>query len=193
MDERIILKIFVLLDLETSKNFNKVMKTCGDLYSQVTKLKVSDTMCDEHISLFKNLVTLDCAENELLTNNCLKKLKCLRTLKCGINNNLSDDGLKYVKKLTRLDCNYNNRFTNLGIDVLCDLAILNCGYATMITNDGICRLKRLVELNCGINQRITSQCITLMPYLRKVYVCCNQNFRQIISEPHDEIGCAIIK
>jgi hypothetical protein len=134
---------------------------------------------------FKNLQTLLCDNNYLITNETIKNLKSLTELDKSYNPNFTDDGICGLVNLKKLICKGTHRFSGWVAKDTCrrltdktlynlqNLTYLDCG-ENNFTDDGINQLKQLVTLKCGKN-RFSDNAIGNLLRLKHLY--CDDNFR----------------
>ena len=152
LDDFIICRIFNFLSQKDMVRLTAVSKRWLKLRDDIHHIITSMNMTDEQLLLYKNVNSLDCVSNQILTNESIKRLP-LTKLICQHNNNFTDEGIKYLP-LTHLDCG-GCQFTDEVIKQL-PLKELICSENIVLTDEGIKNLS-LTRLDCGLNQNFTTE------------------------------------
>lgn len=150
----------------------------------ITKIILPSEYNTNSLHNFKNLQTLSCENNYVITDKTIQNLTSLTELDQSYNPNFTDEGIHALVNLKKLICKRTHRFsgwvakgvcgrfTDKSPSVLQNLTYLDCG-ENAFTDVGISLLKQLVTLKCGKN-RFSDDAISGLPNLRHLY--CDDNF-----------------
>lgn len=150
----------------------------------ITKIILPPEYNTNSLHNFKNLQTLLCDNNYLITDETIKNLKSLTELDKSYNPNFTDKGICGLVNLKKLICKGTHRFSGWVTKDTChrltdktlynlrNLTYLDCG-ENNFTDAGINQLKQLVTLKCGKN-RFSDNAICDLLNLRHLY--CEENF-----------------
>lgn len=116
---------------------------------------------DYAIQNLTNIKVLKCIQDDLITDNGIKRLTSLTVLLCG--KNITDRGIKNLTNLKILYIHKNTNITDEGISYLINLKELYCGDNKNITDEGLKNLTKLSYIDNGKNTNITKK------YRKKIY------------------------
>lgn len=116
--------------------------------ADITRLPVMLFDLPGYIEFWKNLLTLDCDENQIYELD-LRKLKALQDLNCR-QNNIKKLDIRGLKKLLRLDCS-SNQIKMLNLQGLVSLWWLHCSNNQLLELN-VRELSELQWLDCTNNK-----------------------------------------
>ena len=134
--------IFNKIDLNKNDSIEIIEALACDTLNVNTIFNIEDL---KGIEAFKNLVYLDCSQNDLVKLDVSQNIN-LKKLSCSFNNIENLDISKNLE-LTHLDCAMN-RFSSINVSKNSKLSILQCLYNRITTLD-LSNNKELLYLDVG--------------------------------------------
>jgi Leucine-rich repeat (LRR) protein len=177
------MKLLIRMDKKTIQEMSLIRDTKIFNIFDFKYIKLSHTLNKLTVKMLKDLIGLDCSDNDTITDSKIKKMTKLQVLHC--NPRITNDSL-ISTSLTTLHLKYNNTITNISNltnlthlnlynnDKITDISTLtNLKSLKMGSNriSDISTLTKLESLDCGCNNRINN--ISMLTNLTELNLCHN--------------------
>lgn len=157
--------ILSYIDLPAIIKFMSVSKFTYDLRYCVYNIILNNELPANVITLFPNLLHLNCGNNRNVNDKHVKLLEHLVTLHCGMSF-ITNEGIQCLHNLRELHCDFNTRLSDKAVIDLDNLIIFDCGRCSHFTDYSVRKLYNLQHLDCGFSLNFSDECLENLSELR---------------------------